>query len=153
MPLDIEPVGVVVDGRRDAIDDHWGQVEAVIELDGGRLGPDATAGLEGFSHLEVVFLFDRVTDDEITWGARHPRGRADWPSVGIFAQRAKGRPNRIGVSVCELLAVDGLRLRVRGLDAIAGTPVLDVKPYMPAFGPRGLVRQPPWAEELMRDYW
>ena len=73
--------------------------------------------------------------------------------MGILAQRAKGRPNRIGVSVCELLAVDGLRLRVRGLDAVDGTPVLDVKPYMPAFGPRGPVRQPAWAEELMRDYW
>lgn len=153
MLLDIEALGVVVGGRRHAIDDHWGAVEAVIELDGGRLGPDATAGLEGFSHLEVVFLFDRVADSEITWGARHPRGRADWPEVGILAQRAKGRPNRIGVSVCDLVGVDGLRLQVRGLDAVDGTPVLDVKPYMPAFGPRGEVRQPPWVEELMRDYW
>ncbi|HLN43109.1 MAG TPA: SAM-dependent methyltransferase [Acidimicrobiales bacterium] len=153
MPIDIRPVGTVVGGRGDAVDDHWGPVEATIELDGERLGPDATAGLAGFSHLEVVFLFDRVADDEITWGARHPRGRADWPEVGILAQRAKGRPNRIGVSVCELIGVDGLRLRVRGLDAVEGTPVLDVKPYMPAFGPRGPVRQPAWAEELMRDYW
>ena len=70
------------------------------------LGPDATAGLAEFSHVEVVFLFDRVADDEITRGARHPRGRADWPAVGILAQRAKARPNRIGVTVCELLAVD-----------------------------------------------
>jgi tRNA (adenine37-N6)-methyltransferase len=151
--LDIEPLGVVVGGRSDAVDDRWGAVEAVIELDGARLGPDATAGLEGFSHLEVVFYFDQVAEAEITWGARHPRGRADWPEVGILAQRAKGRPNRIGVTVCELVAVDGLRVGVRGLDAVAGTPVLDVKPFMPAFGPRGAVRQPAWAEELMRDYW
>jgi len=151
--IEVRPIGTVVEGRRDAVDDHWGTVEATIELDDDRLGPDAAAGLGDFSHVEVVFVFDRVADDEITWGARHPRGRADWPAVGILAQRAKGRPNRIGVSVCELLAVEGLRMRVRGLDAVQGTPVLDVKPYMPAFGPRGPVRQPAWAAQLMRDYW
>jgi tRNA (adenine37-N6)-methyltransferase len=151
--IDITPIGVVVGGRRDAVDDDWGAVEARIELDGERLGPQATAGLDDFSHIEVVFLFDRVEAREITVGARHPRGRQDWPAVGILAQRAKGRPNRIGVTVCELVGVDDLALTVRGLDAIDGTPVLDIKPYMPAFGPRGTLRQPAWAEELMRDYW
>ena len=135
------------------IDDDWGAVEATIELDGGRLGPDATAGLDEFSHIEVVFLFDRVPADEITRGRAVPGAASDWPAVGILAQRAKGRPNRIGVTVCELVAVDDLTLAVRGLDAIDGTPVLDIKPYMPAFGPRGALRQPAWAEELMRDYW
>jgi tRNA (adenine37-N6)-methyltransferase len=149
----MEPVGAVIGGRSDPIDDHWGLVEATIELDPDRLGPDATAGLDGFSHLEVVFVFDRVDNQDITWGARRPRRRADWPAVGILAQRAKSRPNRIGVSVCELLDVDGLHLRVRGLDAMDGTPVLDVKPYMTAFGPRHPVRQPGWVDELMRDYW
>jgi tRNA (adenine37-N6)-methyltransferase len=73
--------------------------------------------------------------------------------VGILAQRAKSRPNRIGVTLCELVAVDDLQVRVRGLDAVDGTPVLDVKPYMSAFGPRGAVREPTWVAELMRDYW
>jgi tRNA-Thr(GGU) m(6)t(6)A37 methyltransferase TsaA len=149
----MHPIGVVRGGRDEAIDDHWGDVEATIDLDGELLGPDATAGLEEFSHLEVVFLFDRVGDDDITRGARHPRGRTDWPAVGILAQRAKSRPNRIGVTVCDLVSVDSLALRVRGLDAIDGTPVLDVKPYLSAFGPRGPVREPAWVTELMRDYW
>ncbi len=153
LKIEMEAIGTVVGGRRVPSDDHWGPVEATIELDEERLDADATAGLSEFSHLEVVFVFDRVADDEITRGARRPRGRADWPAVGILAQRAKSRPNRIGVSVCDLLAVDGLRLRVRGLDAIERTPVLDVKPYMPSFGPRGPVRQPAWVDELMRDYW
>jgi tRNA-Thr(GGU) m(6)t(6)A37 methyltransferase TsaA len=152
-PFAMTPIGHVVGGRSEAIDDRWGSVEAAIDLDAALLGPDATAGLAAFSHIEVVFVFDRVADDEITLGARHPRGRADWPAVGILAQRAKSRPNRIGVTVCELVGVDGLVLRVQGLDAVDGTPVLDVKPYMPAFGPRGEVRQPAWADELMRDYW
>jgi len=122
-------------------------------LDGAALRADATQGLDAFSHVEVVFVFDRVHPDTVTTGARHPRGNEDWPAVGILAQRGKARPNRIGVTVCELVEVDGLRLRVRGLDAIDGTPVLDVKPYMAEFGPRGDVRQPPWSTELMRDYW
>jgi tRNA (Thr-GGU) A37 N-methylase len=128
MPIVMEPIGKVVGGRDDAIDDHWEAVEATIELSGDRLGVDATAGLAGFSHLEVVFYFHKVAAVDVEWGARHPRGRADWPAVGILAQRAKNRPNRIGVSVCRLLAVDGLHLRVQGLDAVNGTPVLDVKP-------------------------
>jgi len=86
-------------------------------------------------------------------GARHPRGRTDWPRVGIFAQRAKARPNRIGVTTCELVGIDGRLVRVRGLDAIDGTPVLDLKPYMAGFAPRTTVREPDWAVELMRDYW
>jgi tRNA (Thr-GGU) A37 N-methylase len=151
--IEMHPIGFVTGGRDEAVDDHWGPVEATIELDGAILGPDATAGLADFSHVEVVFLFDRVADHEITRGTRHPRGRVDWPAVGILAQRAKNRPNRLGVTLCELVAVDGLAVRVRGLDAVDGTPVLDLKPYMPAFGPRGEVRQPAWAEELMRDYW
>jgi tRNA (Thr-GGU) A37 N-methylase len=122
-------------------------------LDATRLDVGATAGLEDFSHLEVVFVFHLVTPDDVVTGARHPRGRTDWPAVGILAQRAKGRPNRIGVSRCELLGIEGLTLAVRGLDAVDGTPVLDVKPYMVEFGPRGPVHQPTWAGELMRAYW
>ena len=73
--------------------------------------------------------------------------------MGIFAQRAKARPNRIGVTTCALVGVDGLELRVRGLDAVDGTPVLDVKPHVVEFGPRGPVRQPAWMTELMAGYW
>lgn len=86
-------------------------------------------------------------------GARRPRGRADWPLVGIFAQRAKDRPNRIGSTVCNLKRVDGTVIEVAGLDAVDGTPVLDVKPYFAEFGPRGEVEQPAWAVELMLGYW
>jgi tRNA (Thr-GGU) A37 N-methylase len=69
------------------------------------------------------------------------------------AQRAKDRPNRIGVSVCRLLRVDGRDVHVAGLDAVEGTPVLDLKPVMAEFVPRGELRQPAWATELMARYW
>ena len=123
-----------------------------IELDPVQFNADATAGLDGFSHIEVIYHFDRVPDGEVQTGARHPRGRQDWPLAGIFAQRGKGRPNRIGVCACRLLSVDGLKLSVQGLDAIDGTPVLDIKPVMKGFLPRGEVREPAWAAELMKEY-
>jgi len=148
----LEPIGVVEGGRTEPIDDDWGGVEATIVLD-ERFGPDAFQGLDQFSHVEVVFLFHLVDTESVVAGARRPRGRADWPEVGIFAQRAKARPNRIGVTTCEVVDLSGAELRVRGLDAIDGSPVLDLKPYMAGFGPRGEVREPEWAAELMRGYW
>ncbi|WP_369393161.1 SAM-dependent methyltransferase [Streptomyces sp. CG1] len=147
------PVGRVIGGRPDVRDDDWGNETAVIRLDATRFGPDAVAGLDAFSHLEVVYHFDRVPVDKIETGARHPRGNTDWPQVGIFAQRGKNRPNRLGVSRCRLIKVDGLDLHVQGLDAVDGTPVLDIKPYMNEFGPQGPLAQPEWATTLMRGYY
>jgi tRNA (Thr-GGU) A37 N-methylase len=151
--LTMTPIGTVVGGRTEPIDDQWGPVTAAVVLDPGVCDADAALGLESFSHIEVVFVFDRVDVTEIVTGARHPRGNPAWPRVGILAQRARMRPNRIGVTVCELLALRGLELDVRGLDAADGSPVLDVKPYMAEFGPRGPIRQPAWSSELMRGYW
>ncbi len=110
-------------------------------------------GLDSFSHIEVVYVFDRVDADNVEVGARRPRGNPDWPLVGILAQRAKNRPNRLGLTTYALLGVSGREIAVRGLDAIDGTPVLDIKPYMSEFGPRGPVRQPEWATELTVRYW
>ncbi|WP_066528113.1 SAM-dependent methyltransferase [Erythrobacter sp. CCH5-A1] len=149
----LHPIGHVRGGRAEVVDDDWGSVEAVIALDPVRFGPEALAGLDAFSHAEVIFLFDRVPDDKIETGARHPRGRTDWPLVGIFAQRGKNRPNRLGLTTCEIVAVEGTRLTVRGLDAVDGTPVLDIKPVMHGFAPRGHVREPEWAGAIMADYW
>ena len=153
MDIVLKPVGCVKSARGEPIDDNWDAVASRIELDPAQFTPDATAGLGDFSHIEVIYNFDRVPDEEIRTGARHPRGRADWPKVGIFAQRGKGRPNRLGVCVCRLERVDGLTLHVRGLDAIDGTPVLDIKPVMKGFLPRGEIREPEWAAEIMREYW
>ncbi|HVA06590.1 MAG TPA: SAM-dependent methyltransferase [Acidimicrobiales bacterium] len=150
--IPLEPIGVVVGGRSEPKDDDWGAVDAVIRLDDERFGSDSLAGLEEFSHLCVVFQFHLVVESDVVLGARHPRGNPDWPRVGMFAQRAKMRPNRLGVSNCRLLAVDGMDLHVRGLDAVDGTPVLDVKPFMKEFEPVG-THQPAWATELMRGYY
>ncbi|WP_330308511.1 MULTISPECIES: SAM-dependent methyltransferase [unclassified Streptomyces] len=150
---DLVPIAHVHNERRELIDDDWGQVASVIRLDAERFTTDALLSLDSFSHLEVVFHFHRVPLDKVQEGARHPRNNPQWPLAGIFAQRGKNRPNRIGVSRCRLVKTDGLDLHVVGLDAVDGTPVLDIKPYLRQFGPREEVVQPEWVDELMRDYY
>ena len=152
-PLTMRPIGRVVGGRTEAVDDSWDDETATIELDPTEVEAGATDGLADFSHVEVVFCFDQVDEDAVCRGTRHPRGRTDWPSVGILAQRAKDRPNRIGVTVCRVVGVGTHTIEVTGLDAIDGTPVLDVKPFLVEFAPRGEIRQPSWSTELMAGYW
>lgn len=147
------PIGFVVGGRDEPVDDEWDSVRARIELDVSVIEPAATRGLESFSHVEITFVFHRVDPASVCVGARHPRGRADWPRVGILAQRAKDRPNRIGSTVCRIIDVGEGWIDVAGLDAIDGSPVLDVKPYLSGFGPRGEIIEPKWATELMARYW
>jgi len=144
-----QPVAFVRSTRTEAVDDGWDSVSSTLELAEG-YGPESLLGLDGFSHLEVVYHL-HLADAPVVL-ARHPRGNADWPLTGIFAQRAKDRPNHLGVSTCELLAVSGTTLTVRGLDAIDGTPVLDIKPYLAEFAPRTPIRQPAWSHELMAGY-
>lgn len=151
--IPVRPVGRVENRRHDMDDDRWKGVISTIALDPRQFTPAALLGLEQFSHIEVIFHLDRIPVESVHRAARHPRGDSRWPAVGIFAQRAAARPNRLAVTRCRLLGVDGLRLTVEGLDALDGTPVLDVKPYMEEFGPRGPVSEPTWARELMRDYY
>ncbi len=150
--ITLTPIGSVRNSRTDLSDDDWGDIQSRIELVGA-FGPECLEGLAEFSHAEVIFHFHRVTEESIERGSRRPRGNPDWPTVGIFAQRAKARPNRLGAAIVEIIRCEGNALIVRGLDAIDGTPVLDIKPVMAEFMPRTPVRQPEWSHELMRDYW
>lgn len=148
----VQAVGFVEAVRSHAEDDFWGGEQACISLTGS-FTAEAFQGLADFSHVEVLFLFHEVDESRIVTGARHPRNNKEWPAVGIFAQRGKNRPNRIGSTICRVLRVDGTRLFVAELDAINGTPVLDIKPVMVEFLPRQDVRQPAWSHELMGEYW
>jgi tRNA (adenine37-N6)-methyltransferase len=152
MSYSVSPVGHVVGGRAEAFEDNWRDVTAVIRIVES-LPADVTLGLADFSHLEVVFLFDRVDPARVNPAARHPRGNSDYPVVGIFAARGPNRPNRLGVSRCRLLHVDGRDLHVADLDALDGTPVLDIKPVLREFLPSTEVTQPVWATDLMRNYY
>jgi tRNA (adenine37-N6)-methyltransferase len=100
----------------------------------------------------IVCLLHRARYQPGLHRVRRPRGRADMPEVGIFAQRAKDRPNPIGLTAVEIVAVGEDRLTVRGLDAVDGTPVLDIKPYYPAYDRVESPRVPEWVGRLMRGY-
>jgi tRNA-Thr(GGU) m(6)t(6)A37 methyltransferase TsaA len=149
----VRPIGHVVSPRVGRADDNWGGIESTIRLDAERFTEAALVGLADFSHVEVIFLFDQLDEADVSLGSRHPRGNENWPSVGIFAQRASSRPNRLGLTTCAVVDVAGRELRLRGLDAIDGTPVLDIKPHVTEFQPRGEVVQPEWISELMLGYW
>ena len=150
--ITLTPIGIVKNSRPQVEDDNWGAVVSEIVL---QRPPDAEAlqGIEDFSHAEILFYFHQVPDAKIETRARHPRNNPDWPKVGILAQRGKNRPNRLGLTTVKIIRREGASLLVEGLDAIDGTPVLDIKPVMREFLPRGEIHQPEWASELMRNYW
>jgi len=151
--ISMKPIGVVRSSRNLISDDNWDEENVSIELDPVEYSAEALAGLSDFTHAEILFFMNKVESGKIEKTARHPRNNHDWPKVGIFAQRGKNRPNQIGATICRIKQVDGLKVFLEGLDAVDGTPVLDIKPWVIEFGPRGLVAQPFWMTELMKGYW
>jgi tRNA (adenine37-N6)-methyltransferase len=145
-------VAHVKNSRLSLRDDHWGDLVSEIVIE-DELPETSLDGIDAFSHAEILFLFDRVSDQKGLAMSRRPRGNRAWPKVGIFAQRNKDRPNRLGLTIVRVVRREGRSLFVQGLDAVNGTPVLDIKPVMVEFLPHEPVRQPEWSHELMRDYW
>ncbi|MCH0564875.1 MULTISPECIES: SAM-dependent methyltransferase [unclassified Streptomyces] len=154
MTLKIEPVGTVVGGHQQLGDTYWGGVESVIRLNPG-FPAEAVRGLDEFSHLVVTWHFSLASASDVILGARGPRdGQRRHPSgAGTFAHRDHRRPNQLATSFPRLLRIDGLDLHVTDLDAIDGTPVYDLGPYFTVTGPQGVVREPAWPAETLRDYW
>ena len=152
MSISLTPIATVTSPRATHCDDYWRDVSAVITLDAA-FDAAAFAGLETFSHLEVIFFMDRVPPQTVHRGARRPRNNPAWPEVGIFAQRARKRPNRLGLSRCRLIRVDGRQLHVCDLDALDGTQILDIKPLMRECMPSDPIRQPAWSHDLMANYY
>lgn len=146
----LEVIGTVRNGRESAADQGWGDVVSTLEI-----APEfaaGLAGLESFTHVVVLFYMHLDPDPEPATLVRRPRGRADMPALGVFAQRGRMRPNPVGITACEIVRVEPGRLVVRGLDAVEGTPVLDLKPYFPVFDRRDEARVPEWVGKLMKGY-
>ncbi|HTJ68138.1 MAG TPA: SAM-dependent methyltransferase [Actinospica sp.] len=150
--IELEPVAHVVGGRVEPTDDYWGGTTSIIRVDADRFPVASVTNLDSFSHIQVIFYFHKQDLDDLNLGARRPRNNPEWPEVGTFGHRNMKRVNRIGASTVRLLKIDGLDLHVEELDAIDGTPVLDIKPYFQEFGPRGEVVQPAWVSEMLADY-
>lgn len=158
MKIQLTPIATVKNTRTVPGDDFWGGTISEIELVEG-VPEEALQGIELFSHVEIIYYFDRVGgkadlfDASKMVYARRPRGNPEYPVMGIFAQRNKDRPNEIGLTTAELIEHTGRVIRVRYLDAIDGTPVLDIKPVFRGFMPKTAIRQPEWVDDLMKDYW
>lgn len=135
--MDLRPIGTVRNAVGEPRPHGWESVESRIEL-----RPEHVAGLDGidgFSHLIVLFWLHLIPEDKRTAGPQE-----DWPAAATFATRTPLRPNPIGMSVVEFLERQDGVLRVRGLDAIDGTPVLDIKPYLPPYDARPDAKMPDW---------
>jgi tRNA-Thr(GGU) m(6)t(6)A37 methyltransferase TsaA len=153
MDILLSPIGWVRSSEKGPRENYWGEVVSEIVLDRDSFLTGALDGLSEFSHVEVLFHLHGVNKGAVVTGRRHPRGNVKWPEVGIFAQRAKSRPNRIAATICRLLSVQDLTLTVQGLDALDGSPVLDIKPVFAEFLPeRASIRQPKWSREMMTKY-
>jgi tRNA (adenine37-N6)-methyltransferase len=150
--ISLRPIATVRCERIVHEDDHWGKVVSTITLLPD-IPEDSLDGIETFSHLEIIFYMNQIKAEEVVWGTRHPRNNPAWPKVGIFAHRARLRPNQIGLSIARLIKREGRVLTVQGLDALDGTPVLDIKPVFREFLPREEIRQPGWVSELAKEYY
>ena len=149
MDLTVRPIGTVKNYVTDRKDTAWGEDVSDVILDRAYIG--GLKGLEDFSHAIIVFLLDQARFAPEKHLQRRPQNRDDMPVTGIFAQRGKDRPNRIGITAVEILSVTENCLVVRGLDAVDGTPVLDIKPYYPAYD-RKDAAVPEWVDRLMEHY-
>lgn len=151
MTVILEPVAFVKNSRNNMADDFWGDIVSEIEL-AAHIPAEAFDGIEKFSHLEIIFHFNKVDSSKVVFGG-YPRSNKEWPHTGIFAQRKKDRPNALGLTITELINHEKNRIWVKYLDAIDGTPVMDIKPVMKEFLPQNEIIQPEWSRELMRHYW
>ncbi len=150
MEFVLRPIGFVESPATEKVDENWGAVESKLAI-----LPEFRAGLRGleqFSHVLVTAYLHGAKFEPERHLVRRPRGQADMPELGIFAQRAKDRPNPLGITVVPIVRVTPDGLVVRGLDAIDGTPLLDLKPYFPQFDSAPGARVPEWVERLMRGY-
>ena len=151
MGIKLKPIAFVINSRTTPTDDYWETIISEIEL-AQDIPTEAFDNISDFSHLEIIYFFDKVENKEIIYSGR-PRGNPNYPMVGIFGQRKKDRPNTIGLCTVELIEHKNRKLKVKYLDAINGTPILDIKPVFNEFQAKSEIKQPDWVEDLMRNYW
>lgn len=148
--LTITPIGTVRNEVKTPIVKGWGRVVSDLVLD--ERYTEALDGLEDFSHVLVIFWMDQAGAPKSL--KDHVQGREELPIAGLFARRAPSRPNPIGASAVPLLSREKNVLQVQALDAIDGTPLIDIKPYTPAFDRVKNARVPEWCTRIyeIEDY-
>jgi tRNA-Thr(GGU) m(6)t(6)A37 methyltransferase TsaA len=148
--VQLKPVGFISSPVTEQTDENWGEVISRVFLQPEYIG--ALSGLEDFSHAIIITYLHQAKYEKEKHLQRRPRGLESMPKVGIFSQRAKDRPNAIGVTTVKIITVGSDFIEVQGLDAINGTPVLDVKPYYPQYDKIDSPKTPEWVGRLMEKY-
>lgn len=148
--MNIEPIGTVKSPVEETVDEGWGQVISEIHLD--EAFAPGLKNIDDWSHVVVIFYMHEVQFQPEKHLVRRPRNRDDMPEVGIFAQRSRYHPNSIGITAVRVREVKDNVLIVQGLDAIDGTPVLDIKPYAPIYDGVYEPLVPLWFIRLMQGY-
>ena len=149
MNIVMKPIGFVRNEVINKKDVSWGNDSSLIVLE--EQYKSGLKGLKDFSHAIILFYLDKAKYEKEKHLQRRPQNRDDMPLIGIFSQRGKDRPNQIGMTSVEIVSVSDDTLVVKGLDAVDGTPVLDIKPYYPVYD-RKDASVPEWVDRLMEHY-
>jgi len=139
--ISIKPIAIVQNELEEIKGDAWKKTISILELHPD-IPSESLVGISDFSHLEIVFYFHKIT--KVVFGKDHPRRDKSIPKVGIFAMRKPHRPNQIGTTIVKLIKQEDRKLWVMGLDAINGTPIIDIKPIVTLFLPKEKITEPEW---------
>ena len=148
--IKLKPIGFVYSPVTERMDENWGAIESKIILKPEFSG--ALLGLENFSHAIIVTYLHEAIYEKEKHLQRRPRNLETMPMVGILSQRAKNRPNPIGITTVRIINVSSTYLKVKDLDAINETPILDIKPYFPYYDRIDDSKVPEWVDRLMKGY-
>lgn len=143
--MNLKAIGIVRNEIKQPIRHGWGEIVSDIVVN--RDLTEALDGLEEFSHLIVLYWMHQLTPGRQLPLKVHPMGKPELPLTGRFATRSPSRPNPVGQATVRLLERRGNVLKVKGLDAIDGTPVIDIKPYLPGYDSASYAKVPPWMTE------
>ncbi len=143
----LKPIGVV---RTAAVGDEVKDKTKISRIVIRNELAEALEGVDGFSHMFVLFWLHKIPEEKRKTLKVHPRGRRDLPLLGILATRTMLRPNPIGLTLVELVKIEGNILTVRGLDAFDGTPVLDIKPF-DSWDTTKTAKVPDWWTKLEKE--
>jgi tRNA (adenine37-N6)-methyltransferase len=148
--FNIKAIGHVISPVKKMIDKNWSNIVSTIVVKEDHI--QGIEGLDEFSHAIIVTFLHQANFDVDQHLQRHPRGKKDLAKIGIFSQRAKHRPNPIGITTVQIVKLKEERLIVKGLDAIDGTPVIDIKPYYPHYDCVKDAVIPDWVNAIMENY-
>ncbi|MDP2718209.1 MAG: tRNA (N6-threonylcarbamoyladenosine(37)-N6)-methyltransferase TrmO [Dehalococcoidia bacterium] len=145
--INIKPIGVVRNAIKNKEHHGWNKIKSEITVN--KKFVPCLDGLQEFSHIIVFFWLHQVTPEERATKRARPLRQSDIPEMGIFAWHSSRRPNPIGMTIVKLHKIEGDKVTVQGLDAIEGTPVLDLRPYLEKYYHVDNLKEPPWVNEVM----